>query len=112
MMASRVVTGRPINARQRPIRDKPYLGWLRTQPCAACTTRTGVEAAHTGNKGKGMSMKACDHDSIPLCAHCHRLDPQSYHESPLNESDWMESRGIKLREKRAALRSEFLERAA
>jgi hypothetical protein len=43
---------------------------MRTLPCAACGTTSGVEAAHTGDDG-GLSQKASDYTCVPLCHECH-----------------------------------------
>jgi hypothetical protein len=56
-------------ARRGPARDRQYLAWIRTLPCAACGT-TPAEAAHTGHDG-GASQKASDYTCVPLCHECH-----------------------------------------
>ena len=50
-------------------RDRPYLDWLRTQPCAACSRPPPCDPSHHGRGGVGI--KAPDHDAIPLCRSCH-----------------------------------------
>ena len=55
-----------------------YWAWIRTQPCAVCGCRRGIEAAHVGLRGMGQK---CDgREVIPLCAlgH-HREGPESHH---------------------------------
>ena len=75
-------------------RNLPYLGWIRTLPCALCAAeqwrtvtigrisrRYAVEAAHTnalGDPGFG-GAKSPDESAIPLCGWCHRDAPDSYH---------------------------------
>ena len=61
-----------------PVRDRRYLAWIRTLPCAYCGTTYGVEAAHTGSDG-GMRQKASDTSCVPLCNDCHQAAPVSYH---------------------------------
>lgn len=61
-----------------PVRDRKYLSWIRTLPCAACGTTHQIEAAHTGSDG-GMRQKASDTSCVPLCHDCHQAAPVSYH---------------------------------
>jgi len=61
-----------------PVRDRKYLSWIRTLPCAACGTTHEVQAAHTGSDG-GMRQKASDTSCVPLCHDCHQAAPVSYH---------------------------------
>jgi hypothetical protein len=73
--------------RRGPARDKKYLAWIRTLPCAVrtCSWHTKqvwvypIEAAHSG--AHGISQKASDYSAIPLCSWHHRLSPDSYHAS-------------------------------
>jgi hypothetical protein len=54
----------------QPVRNRSYLAFVRTFPCAGCGSRRRVEAAHTGPHG--LSQKASDLDTIPLCRfRCH-----------------------------------------
>lgn len=62
---------------QPPARNWKYRAWIRTLPCAVCGSEH-AEAAHTGSDG-GMSQKASDYTTIPLCADCHTQSPTSYH---------------------------------
>lgn len=50
--------------------DRRYLEWIRRQPCCSCGVVGSVEAHHM--TGAGMSMKANDHEAMPLCTKCHR----------------------------------------
>ena len=61
-----------------PARDRKYMAWIRTLPCAHCDTTYGIEAAHTGSDG-GMRLKASDYSCVPLCNDCHQAAPISYH---------------------------------
>ena len=61
----------------QPARSEEYLAWIRTLRCLLCGTTRGVEAAHSGPHG--LSQKAPDSSALPLCWHCHREGPQSYH---------------------------------
>ena len=58
------------------IRNKKYLLWLRTQPCAACgqppTMYVDVVAAH--RTGGGVGIKNDDTSALPLCVDCHGLE--------------------------------------
>lgn len=67
---------RPV--RRGPVRDRKYLAWIRSLPCAACGSTWSVEAAHTGSDG-GMRQKASDTTCVPLCHDCHQAAPTSYH---------------------------------
>ena len=69
---------RKVRFARGPIRDRKYLSWIRTLPCAACGTTHQVEAAHTGSDG-GMRQKASDTSCVPLCHDCHQAAPVSYH---------------------------------
>ncbi len=56
------------------VRDKKYLDWLKTQPCAnpRCNASWGtginVVPAHSGG---GMAIKGDDSQALPLCFFCH-----------------------------------------
>ena len=69
---------RAMHATGKPVRDRKYLAWIRTLPCAHCGTSYGIEAAHTGTDG-GMRQKASDTSCVPLCHDCHQASPISYH---------------------------------
>ena len=69
---------RRSSLRRGPVRDRNYLAWIRTLPCAHCGTSHGIEAAHTGSDG-GMRLKASDTTCVPLCRECHQAAPVSYH---------------------------------
>lgn len=40
-------------------------------PCACCMREGWTQAAHPNHRGKGMSLKAPDCWTVPLCAECH-----------------------------------------
>lgn len=63
--------------RRGPARDAKYLNYIRSLPCAACQREGRSEAAHFGDHG--ISQKASDYQTIPLCAACHRTGRRSYH---------------------------------
>lgn len=69
---------RAIHASGKPVRDRKYLAWIRTLPCAHCGSHYQVEAAHTGSDG-GMRQKASDTSAVPLCHDCHQAARISYH---------------------------------
>lgn len=56
--------------------DSAYLAWIRKQPCALHTVRhevvCGPSHAHHITVGRGLSRKAPDRDTIPLCQRHHR----------------------------------------
>lgn len=55
----------------KPIRKPSHLRWVRTLPCCACKRTNGIDAAHVGPHG--LSQKASDLWTVPLCRACHRL---------------------------------------
>ena len=59
----------------KPVRDKKYLAWVRTLPCAVCGKPGPSEAAHQRIlQGGGMGMKPSDYEAIPLCMACHAFE--------------------------------------
>lgn len=66
----------------KPVRDKAYLRFVKSFPCAACGRTWCIDPAHTGPHGLGQ--KASDLSCIPLCRiPCHRefdADPQGFRE--------------------------------
>ena len=64
--------------KEKTPRDKKYLLWQRTQPCAnpyCCKTGNDYESvvpAH--NKGGGVSNKSSDYEALPLCNTCHQRE--------------------------------------
>lgn len=84
----------PTGKISKPVKDKPYLDWIRDLPCIV-TGRLNVEAAHIsflapeyGKLGRGKGAKESDRWAIPLCAEEHRL------QHTMNEQDYWASRGI------------------
>jgi hypothetical protein len=56
-------------------RDKKYLAWIRTLPCAVCGKPGPSEAAHQRIlQGGGIGLKPSDYESIPLCTDCHHIE--------------------------------------
>jgi hypothetical protein len=53
--------------KQAPVRDAAYLRAVAALPCAHCGRPGPSQAAHA-DEGKGMGIKASDHDTMPLCA--------------------------------------------
>ena len=103
-MISYQIKPRPLEPKAKPIRDHLYKKWVRTQPCSVIgCQRTDIEFAHTGSKGKGSSVKACDLDGIPLCAYHHRNGAAAHHRHP--EARWAHLHGLSLAEIRAGLRA-------
>jgi hypothetical protein len=57
--------------KQQYLRDKDYLRWVASLPCAHCRIQGRSQAAHSddnGPGGKGMGIKACDSTAYPACA--------------------------------------------
>lgn len=65
--------------------DAVYLARVRQMPCLKCGDEPCGEAAHVraqsaahGKRG-GMGRRPSDRWALPLCAGCHRLDPDAQH---------------------------------
>ena len=71
------IAARAMYRFRKPVRDSKYRSFLRRFPCVVCQSTRWIEAAHFGPHGIGQ--KASDLDGLPLCAHCHRVSPKSYH---------------------------------
>jgi hypothetical protein len=71
------IASRPWKRSVAPVRDRKYLAFVRTQPCAVCGSWRWVESAHTG--GRGLTQKADDRKAIPLCRFHHQRSTQSLH---------------------------------
>lgn len=62
----------------KPVRDEAYRRLVAALPCAHCKRPGPSQCAHA-DEGKGMSIKASDLDTYPLCADapgrkgCHSL---------------------------------------
>jgi len=78
------------NKRARPRRgpavDADYREWIRTFGCVVCWGRLtqpiesvprNIECAHVGERGFGQ--KCSDYETVPLCAHHHRINADSHH---------------------------------
>jgi len=77
MQQASQVNPRPIYQAEKPVRDEKYKAFLRKLCCVICGSYRAVEAAHFG--AHGLSQKASDLDTLPLCRWHHRTGPQSYH---------------------------------
>lgn len=57
----------------RPVRDPEYLKWLAgCQCCVPGCNYSPCEAGHVGRTGKGIAVKASDHEALPICFRHHR----------------------------------------
>ena len=74
--------------RQREPREEcpAFLAFVRRKPCCVCGAPAPSEAAHIkmssiahGKRGAGMHEKPSDRWVTPLCAGCHRLNPEAQH---------------------------------
>lgn len=81
---------RELRTRRQPIRsgretDSGYLDLIRQLPCCCCGLEGFSEAAHVRmnnaalGKHQALGQKPDDRWSTPLCADCHRNDPDSQH---------------------------------
>lgn len=72
----------------KPIRDRRYLDFLKTQPCLFTGERE-TEPAHIGTLGKGI--KSGDDEAIPLSWRLHRLGHQHSEIAMIREHipDWL-----------------------
>lgn len=70
-----------------PIRSTAYLAWVRTQPCAICSSRENIHAHHHGRAAGGMGLKTCDLHTVPLCPGCHQAWHQRGQIRHLSRSD-------------------------
>lgn len=50
-----------------PVRSEAYRRLVASQPCWMCSRMGPSQCAHA-DQGKGMSIKACDLQTFPLCA--------------------------------------------
>lgn len=56
-----------------------YWDWVRTQPCAVCGVRRGIQAAHVGLRG--LRQKCSGWEVLPLCRRHHeRGMPEGHHD--------------------------------
>lgn len=57
-----------MSLKQKALRDRRYLDWLRTQPCIItghyATEWLAIDPAHVGTAGKGI--KSPDNEALPL----------------------------------------------
>jgi len=67
----------PLYQRSKPERNPAYLAFIRKLPCSVCCKTWGIEAAHFGSHG--ISQRASDLNTLPLCRACHRTGPHAYH---------------------------------
>jgi hypothetical protein len=71
------LTGRPLYTEPAPVRDNEYREWVRSFPCVVRGCRRKSETAHVG--GHGLSQKASDLCTVPICHFHHRTDNLSLH---------------------------------
>ena len=71
--------------RKPHLAEPSHLQAIRALPCLKCGLEEGSEAAHVRlnsaalGKRTGIGEKPDDRWTVPLCAGCHRLDPESQH---------------------------------
>lgn len=64
--------------KQKPLRDKTHLAFIRTLPCVACLAPHKSQAAHIRRGGDGgTGIKPSDNRTISLCAKCHNFQHNS-----------------------------------
>lgn len=56
--------------KSRPYRSEKHRRLIASLPCIACGLEGFTQAAHR-NEGKGLAIKACDSQMMPLCYRCH-----------------------------------------
>ena len=96
--------------KRKALRDRVYLDYVRSFPCAWCRRGQPSEPHHFMERGGGMGMKVDDHYTVPLCRECHQqwhteghvgdLDRSStvtmfYREQAILLSHWLRQRGAK-----------------
>ena len=57
--------------KSRPLRSEKHRRLVAYMPCHICGIENQSQAAHA-NYGKGLSIKACDSQTFPLCYYCHQ----------------------------------------
>lgn len=70
MSAAFQVSPRPLEPRSKPVRNRAYRAFVRSQPCLACGQTWRIEAAHT--EPHGLQQKASDLSVVQLCECDHR----------------------------------------
>ena len=81
--------------------DRPYLAWLRKQPCCMCSGRPPCHAHHP-RTGAGVGLKSADQGAISLCAVCHHdLHALAGHFEGLPRAGLREWEELKARQRRA-----------
>ncbi len=74
-----------LRIKQTVERDATYLVRVRELPCLKCGLEPCGEAAHVRrqsgafNKRSGLAQTPSDKWALPLCAGCHRADPEALH---------------------------------
>lgn len=58
-------------------KDKKYMEAVSRLPCYSCGT-SPVQVHHKIGGVKGMGLKACDTETMPLCQPCHMKVHQDY----------------------------------
>lgn len=59
----------PIYQREKPVRNPPYMRFVKRFPCVACGSSWSVDPCHTG--AHALGTKGSDLDVLPLCRTCH-----------------------------------------
>jgi len=60
------------NFKEKRIRDKKHLKFLRSLLCVNCGISKPLEAAHIRSGSlSGVGIKPCDSRTVPLCTKCH-----------------------------------------
>lgn len=73
--------------KNKPLRSKKHLDWIRNMPCAVCCAPPPSDPHHITNTGQGgMGTKPGDDFTIPLCRVCHT----ELHNNP---TSWMHRNG-------------------
>lgn len=58
--------------KNKPIRDKKYIEFVRSLPCCVCGYPPPTDPHHYQQKGQGgTGTKVSDYQAVPLCHHHH-----------------------------------------
>lgn len=85
-----------MTQRQPRLYDRPYLDWLKTRYCVACSKAPPSDPAHIRETSlddekpiTGMGRKPDDKWAVPLCRTCHAAQHAAG-----NETEWWKERGL------------------
>lgn len=74
-------------------RSEAWRRAVASLPCIMCKRAGPSQAAHCNHRGKGMSLKAPDCWTVPLCPECHREFDQggtmSKHDKRALMDEWL-----------------------